>query len=236
MDLTNRILILGGALLGIFVVIVIILLAWGAPEQSIERLNELATYMEDHNNNAAKLIITLGGLILVLLAAIVVIIEVAPPESGSLKVANVETGDARIPTEEVAHLLEEELSQLPQLNRVQARVEVRGDKAEVDLDLHVGADADLAATAEEACRRATDLLARRIGVALARPPRAELHYLELRLAGRHTASGSVSSSEIHPQAMGSEPSATLRAGSPPATTESTHEASERSPEDRPPGA
>ena len=236
MDLTNRILILGGALLGIFVVIVIILLAWGAPEQSIERLNELATYMEDHNNNAAKLIITLGGLILVLLAAIVVIIEVAPPESGTLKVANVETGDARIPTEEVAHLLEEELSQLPQLNQVQARVEVRGNKAEVDLELHVGADADLAATADEACRRATDLLSRRIGVALARPPRAELHYLELRLAGRQAASGSVSSSEVHPQALGSEPSATLRAGSPPATTESTHEASERSSEDRPSGA
>ena len=236
MDLTNRILILGGALLGIFVVIVIILLAWGAPDESIERLNELATYMEDHNNNAAKLIITLGGLILVLLAAIVVIIEVASPETGSLKVANVETGEARIPTEEVAHLLEEELSQMPQLNQVQARVEVRGNKAEVDLELHVGAEADLAATAEEACRRANDLLARRIGVSLARPARAQLHYLELRLAGRHAASGSASSGEVHPQAMGSEPSGTLRAGSPPATTESTHEASERSSEDRPAGA
>lgn len=236
MDLTNRILILGGALLGIFVVIVVILLAWGAPDQSIERITDLAVYMEDHNNNAAKLIITLGGLILALLAAIVVIIEVAPAQTGSLKVANVETGDARIPTQEVAHLLEEELGRMPQLNKVQAKVEVRGDKAEVDLELHVGAEADLAATAEEACRRANELLARRIGVALARPARAQLHYLELRLAGGRAASGSASSGQVRPQAMGSEPPETLPAESPPAATESTHEASEQSPEDRPAGA
>ena len=236
MDLTNRILILGGALLGIFVVVVVILLAWGAPDQSIERLTDLTTYMEDHNNNAAKLVITLGGMILILLAAIIVIIEVAPAKTGSLKVANVGTGEARIPSEEVAHLLEEELGQMPQINQVQAKVEVRGDKAEVDLELHVGAEADLASTAEEACRRANELLARRIGVAMARPARAQLHYLELRVAGKQAPSGTASSSEVRPQATGSETPGTLRAGSAPAATESTHETSEQSSEDRPAGA
>lgn len=220
MDLTNRILIIGGALIWIFVVMVIILLAWGAPDESIARVFDLAEYMEDHNTTEAKLIITFGGLILVLLAAIVVVIEVAPPQAGRLKVANVGEGEASIPSEEVAHLLEEELVKMPHLNQVQAKVQARGQKAEVNLDLHVGAEADLAATTEEACHRAAELLRQRIGVELARPPQAQLHYQELRVAQPQASAGSSVTS----------PEPALPTGS-----ETTHEASETAHEDRPAG-
>jgi len=235
MDLTNRILIIGGALLWIFVVIVVILLAWGAPDESIERIADLAGYLEDHNDTPAKLILTLGGLILVLLAAIVVIVEVAPPETGTLKIANVGTGEARIPTDEVAHLLEQELRQLPQLTQVQASVQARGDKAEVSLDLHVGADADLTATTEEACRRAGELISQRIGVSLARPPRAQLHYKELRVARKPAPTGSPSGSTASPFAPGSGASAPSEVATPSSPTPSTYEASQTTQEDRPAG-
>ena len=50
MDQTNRVLIVGAALLWIFALLVIILLAWGSPDESIEQLADLAGYLEDHND------------------------------------------------------------------------------------------------------------------------------------------------------------------------------------------
>lgn len=251
MDLTNRILIIGGALLAIFAVVVVILLTWGAPDRSITELADLAVYLDDNNDTGTQLIITFGGLILVLLASIIVIVEVAPPNGGSLNVANVGTGDASIPTDEVAHLLEAELGEMPQLSQVQAKVQARGDQAEVTLDLHVGAEADLATTAEEACRRAGELLGQRIGVTLARPPRAHLHYRELRVAGAKAkpapvsgnnptmASASTSSetpsTESPTTVSGPASSETPSTDKSQDAAESTHEATETSKEDRPAG-
>ena len=238
MDLTNRILIIGGALLWIFVVIMVILLAWGAPDDSIERIADFAGYLEDHNDEAGKLVLTFGAAILVLLAAIIVIIEVAPPETKSLRVANVGAGEARIPTDEVAHLIEEELRLVPQLNGVTANVQARGEKADVNLDLHVGPEADIAATTDEACRRTSELLAQRIGVALAHPPRAQLHYKELRVS-RKQAPSRPPASGAPPQgaqAASQQPGTSPGTSSPVATTEPTDEESKTTSEDRPPGA
>jgi hypothetical protein len=181
MDVTNRVLIIGAALLWIFVIFVVILLAWGAPDDSIIRIQDLGGYLEDHNNTAAKMIITLGGLIFALLALMIIIIELAPPESGQLAVTKVGSGEARIGTDEIALRLEEELRQVPQLMQVQAAVIGRGSKAEVKLDLHVAPQADLALVAEEACHRAQQLVEGRMGVALTGQPKAELHYRELQV-------------------------------------------------------
>ena len=236
MDLTNRALIVGMALLGIFVVLVIILLAWGAPDESIERLGDLTGYLDVHNTTGAKLIITFAGLILVLLATVVIISEAAPPESGSLRVGKVEAGEARIATDEIVRRLEEELRLLPQIQQVQANVLARGQKAEVNLDLHVMADADLAGTTEQACQRARQLIEERMGLALTRPPQAQLHYRELRVARPQEGPPPAAS---EPPAAGLPPAQEAPRGQavgPPFGTEPAHEASERSQEDRPAGA
>lgn len=242
MDLTNRVLIIGGALLWIFLVMVVILLAWGAPDESIRRLDDLAGFMADHNDSAAKLIITFGGLILALLAVIVIIFEVAPPQAGSLKVERIGAGEVRIGTDEIAHRLEEELRALPQISQIQANVLARGQKAEVNLDLHVGAEADLAATVEEACRRARATVEERIGVALAGPPQVRLHYRELRVARGQKPSPAATppppspAQQSRPSGLSSsEATGPAPAGTPPVTEESAHETSETSQEDRPAG-
>lgn len=246
MDITNRVLAVGVSLLWIFIVLVIILLAWGAPDQSIERVADLAGYMEDHNTTGAKLIVTFGGLIFVLLGVIVIILEVTPPETGSVRVAKVGSGQARIGTNEVSLRLEEELRAMPQVSQVQATVLARGQKAEVRLDLHVASDADLTATSEEACRRARTLIEERMGVQLSSVPQAQIHYRELRVARPQEISPSTSStmtsaappSHEPPPAAPAGPGATEPAASasPPSTGEPTHEAAETSPEDRPAGA
>lgn len=219
MDLTNRIFVMGIALLWMFVILVVILLAWGAPDESINRISDLAGFLEDHNTNATKLIITFGGLILVLLGALVILTEAMPPDSGSLKVTRVGSGEGRIGTDEITVRLEEEIRALPQIAQVEALVKGRGSKAEVSLDLHVRPEADLAATTEEACRVARHLIEERMGVELARPPAAQLHYRELRV-GQHEAPT--------PQ------QATETAASPP-EVENSHDSQEQPAEDRPAG-
>ena len=49
------------------------------------------------------------------------------------------------------------------------------------MDLHVDADANLAEVSDSAAEAAREALTNRMHVALARPPRAQLHYRELRL-------------------------------------------------------
>ncbi len=239
MDQTNRVAIVGGALLWIFIVLVIILLAWGAPDRSIDRLADLAGYLGDHNDAAAKLIVTFGGLIFILLGAIVIIFEVAPASSGSVRVSRVGAGEAQIGTDEIVLRLEDELRTVPHLTEVQAAVLSHGGKAQVNLDLYVTADADLAATSDEACRRARELLEGRMSVVLEREPMARVHYRELQVARPHQtaptpAQAAPASAPVPPPQFRAPPAAAL--GNPTAAAESTHEASETAHEDRPAGA
>ena len=234
MDVTNRTIIIAASLLWISLALFIILLAWGAPDESIEKLSHFARYLNHHNTTGAKLVVTFGGLILVLLGVMAMILEVAPTDTGTVKVAKVGSGNARIGTDEISRQLEQELRGLPQLGDAQATVLARGHKAEVRLDLYVGTGADLAATADAACRRARDLVEGRMGVELAAPPQADVRYRELRVgqaqAGQPTAVASPTRNPYTPPA----PVASSATASP--SSEPSHGATEASAEDRPTGA
>ena len=183
-DLTNRIMAVAFAFLFIFAVLLIILLVWTSPEEGINRIRDLAGYLDDHNTAEAQLIITFGGAILVLLAMLLILFELVPPESNTLKVQQVGSGNAEISTEEVVLRVEEEVRAVPQIDQVQATIVGRGRKADVSLSLHVAPDANLGTTVEAACQRATELLEGQMGIALAKPPSAEVHYRELRVGGQ----------------------------------------------------
>ena len=214
-DLTNRILTVGVALLSIFLIFLVILLAWGAPDESIDWVFDLANYLEDHNNTEAKLIITFGGVILMLLATLLIIFEVVPPESNALNVAKAGSGDVQISTEEAVRRLEEELQLLPQVSQARATILGRGKKAEVQLSLHVTSDADLAATADEASQRARALMEDRMGLELARPPQTEIQYRELRVGQRVEAAPGAATATPEPPPATSPPAA----ASPPVAAE-----------------
>ena len=235
MDLTNRVLIIGVALLCVFVALVVILLAWSAPDESIARIEDLANTLSDQNTSSTKLIITFGGLIFVLLAVIVIIYEAAPPQTGSLKVVNIGSGEARIATDEVALRVEDEVRALPQVSSVNAIIMARGQKAEVSLDLHIAPDADLAVTAEEACRVARVVIEERMGVALTSPPQAQLHYRELRVAEPPSAPRAALPETQAPAARPPFENEPSTAPASPFAGESTHERSETASEDRPTG-
>ncbi len=187
-DLTNRIMAVAFAFFFMFAIFLIILLVWTSPEESITRIRDLANYLDDHNNTEAKLIITFGGVILILLATLLVIFELVSPESSTLVVQQVGSGKAEISTDEVVLRVEEELRAVPQIDQVQATIVGRGKKAEVSLSLHVAPDANLATTVDVACQRTTELLEGQMGIALAKPPSADVHYRELRVGGQQPAS------------------------------------------------
>lgn len=169
------------ALLVAFAALVVVLLAWGAPESSIARLEDLAGYLRDHNTREAKLIITLGAIVVVLLMLSIIVIQLTPSPTQKMRVRNVKAGDAQLTTTEIASRIEHELAGVSHLASSRAIVSSRGQKLTVVLNLEVDAGADLAKTADEACRRAHALVEQRMGLSLAEPPRARLHYRELRL-------------------------------------------------------
>lgn len=182
MDTTNRIIIIGGALVWIFFVLVVLLLAWGAPENSVDALDDFVGYLDDHTDDLSRLILSLGGIILMLLAIIVVIAELTPPATQTVTVQQVKSGSAVIAVGEIEQRVVQEVQMVPHVTQAAVKVLGRRRGIELDLDLHVDPEANLSETAEEACRRTADLVRGSMGIALLELPRAHLHYRELHLA------------------------------------------------------
>jgi hypothetical protein len=245
MDETNRVAAIFLSLLLMSCALLVILLAWGAPDESIKRIADLASYLNDHNTNATQLLVTFGALIFVLLGAMVIIVELAPPQGGSVKIAKVGSGDARIGTDEIARRLEEELRAVPRLRSVEATVSSRGSRAGVKLDLVVDTEADVAEAAGQAIQRARDIVETRMGVELDAPPRAEVHYGE-EAASKRAPVGSAPAPASTPswQPSASNPARTNDIAPRPmpqtdqttSASEPIHEASSSAHEDRPSGA
>lgn len=180
-DILNRFIISVVALLLVFAALLLVLLAWGATDGTIARVEDFAEYLRGHDGRDTKVIVTLGAVIAVFLLLALLIVQLTPSPLQKMRVRNVKAGDAVITTKEIAARIEEEARQAPHVRSAKATVATHGKKLDVVLDLHVEPAADLARTADEACRRAHELVERQIGVELAARPRARLHYRELRL-------------------------------------------------------
>src|SRR4030042_3373744 len=90
----NRLLIVLGFLVFILLVLAVIVLAWAATAESIDRMGDLVQYVDAHDNTTSKLVVTFGGAILILLALIVILLELAPPAPATVAVGGVEAGRA----------------------------------------------------------------------------------------------------------------------------------------------
>jgi hypothetical protein len=184
MNLANRLIIVLGALLLIFAVAVVILFTWAAASESVERLGDFVQFLGDHEeDNGSRIILTLGGIVVALLALVVVIAELTPPRAERVPVRDVRAGDALLSTDAIAQRLQQEVSVVPHVTQTKTTVTARGKGVEVDLELHVDPDTNLALTSEEACRAVENLLTNRLSVEMARPPRLNIRYSELRLPG-----------------------------------------------------
>lgn len=183
-DQLNRSVIVVTALAVIFVALLAVLLAWAAPDETIRRIAAFSGYLSRHNDRETKAIISLTAAVIVLLMLTVIIIELTPSPVQKIRVASMKSGEAAITTSEIAARINAEVGSVPHVAECTARVAAHGKKIGVVLDLYLDAGANLAETADEACRRAHLLVERQLGIEMAAIARARLHYRELRLGSQ----------------------------------------------------
>ena len=181
LDQLNRFIISLAALVVVFAALLVVLLAWGATDATIGRVEDFAGYLRDHDGSQAKLVVTLVALVIALLMLTVMLVELTPSATQRMRVRDVKSGDATLTTQQIAERIEDAVAAAPHIAQCAAIVAARGNAVEIVLDLHVDAGADLAQAADEACRVAHTLVEETMNIALAQRPRARLHYRELRL-------------------------------------------------------
>ena len=177
MDAFNRAAIVGLAFAWVIFMALVILLTWGADSESIDRLGDLVSYLNDHTDNASKLILTLGAAALIVLSLIVIVAELVPAEpAAEVRLESVTGATAILPTDAITQRLEEELRSLPQVQEAQAMVATRDRGLAVGLRLTLTPDANVSSTTEEACRVAQDTIEQKIGVALVGLPTVQIRF------------------------------------------------------------
>ena len=181
LDQLNRFVVLLLAILAIFAALLVVLLAWSDPGGAIGRIEDFAAFLRDHETRSSKIVISLGGAVIVLLMVAAIVVEVTPPATRKMRLRNVHSGTAMLTTKQIAARVEQEVRAVPHITGCTAIVAARGKRIELVLDLHVDPAASLAETADDACRAAQQLIEQDMGIDLARPPRARMHYRELRL-------------------------------------------------------
>jgi hypothetical protein len=175
----NRFAIAFLALLVIVAAVLVVLLAWLAPDGSIARLYDVADFLARRNDRDGKIVLSLGALVFIILMTCVLLLELAS-STRPMRVRNVTAGQVTITTKRIAEMIDDAAREVPHVADSTATVARRGRRVEVVLDLHVDAGAELAQTADETCRRAHRLV-EQLGIELTAKPRARLHYRELRL-------------------------------------------------------
>ena len=177
MDAFNRAAIVGLAFAWVILMALVILLAWGADSETIDRLGDLVSYLNDHTDNAYKLILTLGAAALIVLSLIVIVAELVPAEpAAQVRLESVTGATAILPTEAITQRLEQELRSLPQVQDAQAMVAARDRGLAVALNLTLAPDANVSSTTEEACRLAQETIEQKIGVALVGLPTVQIRF------------------------------------------------------------
>ena len=178
MDAFNRAAIVGLAFAWVILMALVILLAWGADSETIDRLGDLVSYLNDHTDNASKLILTLGAAALIVLSLTVIVAELVPaePAAAQVRLESVTGATAILPAEAITQRLELELRSLPQVQEAQAMVASRDRGLAVALNLTLAPDANVSSTTEEACRLAQETIEQKIGVALVGLPTVQIRF------------------------------------------------------------
>jgi phosphotransferase system glucose/maltose/N-acetylglucosamine-specific IIC component len=176
-DAFNRATVVGLAFAWVILMALVILLTWGADTETIDRLGDLVSYLNDHTDNASKLILSLGAAALIVLSLTVIVAELVPAEpAGQVHVESVTGATAILPTEAIIQRLEQELLSLPQVQEAQAMVATRDRGLAVALNLTLAPDANVASATEEACRLAQETIEQQIGVALIGLPTVQIRF------------------------------------------------------------
>jgi len=177
-DAFNRAAVVGLAFAWVILMALVILLAWGADSETIDRLGDLVSYLNDHTDNASKLILTLGAAAIIVLSLTVIVAELVPaePAAAEVRLESVTGATAILPTEAITQRLEQELRSLPPVQEAQAMVATRDRGLAVALNLTLAPDANVATATEEACHLVQETIEQKMGVALVGLPTVQIRF------------------------------------------------------------
>lgn len=181
MNLFNRIVVILLLLALAAGAIAIAVLAWTIPNRTINWLAGAVQWLDDNDGDTEKALLTAGAVVIALIASVLLLLELLPRAGKDVRVTDLQGGQATLSASAVAQRLEEAIRQVPHVADAKATVRPRRKGVEVAMDLHVDPDANLAEVTDAASEAARDVLSNRMHVALVSPPRARLHYRELRL-------------------------------------------------------
>lgn len=176
MNETNRTAIILLAALWIVLMAVVIFAAWAADVETVGRLDDFVSYLDDHRSNASRLILTLGALVLIVLALLVIIVELAPEEEA--REIRVEQAGATtvVPAEPLRLRLEEALTAIPQVTTARARVFSRDKGVGMKLNLTVTPGANIGAVTQEASRVVVETFQTDLGLPVSAPPTVHITF------------------------------------------------------------
>jgi hypothetical protein len=175
MHAANRAIIIISAVLWIWVLAVLVLLTWAAPEALPGWLTGLGTYLGTHTDTLSRIVLSLALAIFLLLALALIIFELAPAPERSLKVSSVKAGNAVLGTDVIAERIERDVRAVESVTDAKVTAQGRGKGVDVAVDLSVDPDANLSQVSERVAELIRDSVENRMGVALAAPPRVILH-------------------------------------------------------------
>ena len=177
MDAFNRAAVVGLAFAGVILMALVILLTWGADSETINRLGDMVSYLNDHTDSASKLILTLGAASLIVLSLMVIVAELMPAApTAEVRLESVTGATAILPMEAITQRLEQELRSLPPVQEAQAMVAARDRGLAVALNLTLAPDANVTSATEEACCLAQETIEQKIGVALVGLPTVQIRF------------------------------------------------------------
>ena len=177
MDAFNRAAIVGLAFAGVILMALVVLLTWSADSETINRLGDMVSYLNDHTDSASKLILTLGAASLIVLSLMVIVAELMPAApTAEVRLESVTGATAILPMEAITQRLEQELRSLPPVQEAQAMVAARDRGLAVALNLTLAPDANVTSATEEACRLAQETIEQKIGVALVGLPTVQIRF------------------------------------------------------------
>lgn len=213
MNTFNRTVVVLLCVLLVVAAVGLIALTWTIPNRSINWLADAVQWLDDNDGDLEKALLTSVSAFVGLVALIVLVLELLPRRGPAVEVNDLASGTATLSAAAISQRIEEAVIRVPHVSEVRADVKTRRKGVQVMLDLQVDPDANLATVTDEACQTAQEVLTERLHVQLLRPPRARLHYRELRLH-RGEAAASRRSAAPPPQATAaqSQPDADLTAG------------------------
>jgi hypothetical protein len=176
MNVFNRIVLIVLCLALMAGSIAVIVLAWEAPNGSIDALQDAVTWLDDNNQDSEKTILTAIAGAIGLLALVLLSLELIPRSSDQVRANDLQMGAVMLPTAAISQRVEAAVRAGADVSDVRAQLKGRRNGVLVRLDLYVHPDANLSEVTEQAYHATTDVLTERLHVTLLAAPVVRIHY------------------------------------------------------------